>query len=100
MRKVALVLLLAWSTVGCGSGYYTAQIFSAQSKLEQARTMGAEQLAPYEFYCAEEHYKKAQEEAAEASYGDAANFAETSEQFAQKAIEIVQQRAPAKAKAE
>lgn len=45
---------------------------------------------PDEYTFAKEHLRQAQVEAAEASYSDAAGYAETAELYAQKAIEHVQ----------
>ena len=75
---------------GCGGVYYAANVGAAQTRLEQARQMGAEAQAPYEYYFAREHLRQAQLEAAEASYSDAASFAETAELYAQKAIDRMQ----------
>jgi hypothetical protein len=72
---------------GCGSVYYAININAAEARLEQAREMGAEKQAPYENYYAREHLREARIHASEASYGDAANFAETAETYAQKAID-------------
>ncbi len=79
---------LAPAVSGCGSVYYAAQINAAQTRVEHARSVGAAQYAPYEYYFAEEHLKKAKTEAGEASYSDAATFAEVAEEYAQKAIDI------------
>ena len=54
------------------------------------REIGAEQRAPYEYYFAKAHLDQARVEASEASYGDAANFAEVAEEYAQKAIQLTQ----------
>src|SRR5580704_9125515 len=87
----AVVTSLAASVLGgCGGVYYTASAFSAQSRVEEARVLGAETLAPYEYYYAREHLEQAQFEAAEASYSDAANFAETAEEYATKAVQLAQ----------
>ena len=85
---LACVLLLGSS--GCGGVYYTVTVSQAESKVEQARQMGAESAAPYEYYYAREHLRQAQIEAATAAYGDAAQYAETAENYAQKAIELIQ----------
>jgi hypothetical protein len=69
--------------------YYTFSVNAAQSKLEQARELGAETKAPFEYYYAREHLRQAQVEAAEASYSDAASMAETAETYAQKAIDRI-----------
>jgi hypothetical protein len=83
--------LLLVSVSGCGGVYYAATVNAASARLEHAREVGAEALAPYEYYYAKEHLKQAQIEASEASYGDAAQFAETAEEYANKAIELTQQ---------
>jgi len=92
MRGVVMTVLLAALvfTSGCGGVYYSVNVNAAQSRLEQARLMGAEQQAPYEYTFAREHLRQAQIEAAEASYSDAAGYAETAELYAQKAIDVVQ----------
>ena len=41
-----------------------------------------------EFYLAEEHMKKASEEASQANYGDAVELAERAEEAADKAIKL------------
>ena len=83
-------LCLASVLPGCGGVYYAVSVNAAHSRVEQARAMGAEQAAPYEYYYAREHLKEAQLQAAEASYGDAATYAETAETYAQKAIDLIQ----------
>ena len=100
MRKstLAAVLLSLPALSGCGSVYYTVSVNAAQARLEQARAAGAEQAAPFEYYFAREHLRKAQHEAAEASYSDAASYADTAELYAQKAIEIVQSSKKAEGK--
>jgi hypothetical protein len=81
---------LAAGLPGCGGVYYAVTVNAAQARLEQAREMGAETAAPYEYYFAREHLREAQVHAAEASYGDAANYAETAENYAQRAIDLIQ----------
>jgi hypothetical protein len=73
---------------GCGGTLYAVQASSANSKVSEARAVGAEKLAPYEFYLAEEHLKKASEEASQANYGDAVELAEKAEEAADKAIKL------------
>lgn len=84
---IALLLLCAVPAIGCGSVYYSVSVNQAASKLEQARELGAEKQAPFEYQFAKEHLRQARVEAAEASYGDAASYAETAELYAQRAIE-------------
>ncbi len=82
--------VLALSIQGCGGIYYAATVNAAANRLEHAREVGAEQHAPYEYYFAKEHLRQAQVEASEASYSDAAAYAETAEEYANKAIELSQ----------
>jgi hypothetical protein len=83
------LLLMGLALVaGCGNTLYAIKANSAASKVEEARELGAEKFAPYEYYYAKEHLAKAQTEAAEADYGDAADLADVSEEFADKAIRL------------
>lgn len=76
---------------GCGGTLYAVQASSAASSLEQAREVDAETRAPYEYYMAREHLRKAQEEAAAGSYGDAVDLADLAEQYAEKAIKLARE---------
>jgi hypothetical protein len=79
------------ATTGCGNTLYAIQANSAASKLEEAQELGAEQYAPYEYFYAKEHLQKAQSEAAEADYSDAVDLAETSEEYAEKAVRLTRE---------
>jgi hypothetical protein len=85
-----LLVGLALCATGCGGVHYAIAMGSASSRLEEAKAVGAEQLAPYEYYYAQEHLQQAQIEAAQASYSDAANLADEAEEYASKAIELAQ----------
>lgn len=80
--------LFAVGASGCGGVLYAVEVSSASSKYNEAKAVGAEKLAPYEFYLAEEHLKKASEEASQANYGDAVDLAEKAEESADKAIKL------------
>jgi hypothetical protein len=82
------LMALAPSLGGCGGVLYAVQASAANSKVEEARSLRAETQAPYEFYLAEEHMKKASEEASQANYGDAVELAERAEEAADKAIKL------------
>lgn len=89
-HRGALAALLASAALalsGCGGVNYAVTVTAASGRLAEARQMGAEQVAPYEYYYAKAHLEQAQVEAAEASYSDATRFAETADEYAQKAIE-------------
>ncbi len=87
---VAFGAACAGTLIGCGGVHYAIAVNSAASRVEEAKALGADQLAPYEYYYAKEHLQQAQIEAAEASYSDAANLAEEAEDHANKAIELTQ----------
>lgn len=74
--------------VGCGSARYAVEANSADRQLREARALGAEHYAPYEYFYAREHLDKARTEAAEADYGDAIGLAKTSEEYAVKAAQL------------
>jgi len=88
LLAAALGVLSALS--GCGGVYYAAEVNGAASRLEYARTLGAEALSPYEYYYAKEHLEQAQVEASHANYSDAAHYAETAEEYADKAVQLSQ----------
>lgn len=90
-RVVPLVLALT-AFVGCGGVIYTARIISASQAVEQAREAGASELAPYEYHYAVENLDKAREEAAEAEYQDAVEFAGLAETFGTKALRLARER--------
>jgi len=81
-------IVLASGLPGCGGMYYAVAMSSASSRVEEARVLGAEISAPYEYYYAREHLIQAEFEAEEASYSDAAHYAETAEEYAAKAVEV------------
>lgn len=87
---LATLLAISLGAGGCGGVWYSVSVGAATSRVEQARQMGAEAQAPYEYYFAKEHLRQAQVEAAEASYSDAATYAEVAELYAQKAIDQIQ----------
>lgn len=99
---LAAVVVSAVSSLGCGGVYYAVEVTSASSRVAEAREVGAERLAPYEYYYAKAHLEQAQVEASEASYSDAAILADEADEYAQKAIEIAQaaQRSPSSSSSE
>lgn len=85
--QVALVAMSLLFAAGCGGVHYAVVATGASGRLAEAREMGADQHAPFEYYYAKAHLEQAQVEAASASYSDAAKFAETADEYALKAIE-------------
>ena len=92
--RIGIVLLLAGlsAITGCGATLYTVNIAPASRMVEQAREANADEHAPYEYYYAEAHLRKAREEAAEASYQDAMRFAEVAEEYGLKARDLARRR--------
>jgi hypothetical protein len=82
---LAVLGLLA---LGCGNTLYALQMSAASSRIEEARELGAEKYAPYEYWFAVQHLDKAQTEASEADYSDAIKLAEIGEEYADKAIQL------------
>jgi hypothetical protein len=87
---LAALLLGSSSLVGCGGVQYAVVVNSAASRVAEAKALGADQLAPYEYYFAKEHLEQAQLEASEASYSDASNLAEEAEDHANTAIQLTE----------
>ncbi len=71
---------------------YTINVMPAARAVEQADEAGASEHAPYEYYYAEAHLDKAREEAAEASYQDAARYADIAEEHGVKARDLARRR--------
>jgi hypothetical protein len=90
LSVVASVFALVASLAGCGGVHYAIEVNAAASRVEEAKALGADQLAPYEYYFAKEHLEQAQVEAGEASYSDAVNLAQEAEDHANSAIELTQ----------
>lgn len=82
---LALVVLLACATQGCGGVLYTANILGANAALEEARLADAERLSPYEYYYARACINKAREEAGDAEYQNAVELADTARDHALRA---------------
>ncbi len=86
-----LAVALLPCVTGCGGVLYSVSVFGAESKLEAAEALGAERYAPYEYWYAREHLGKAKEEAALADYGDAIDFADIAQEYAEKAANLAKQ---------
>jgi hypothetical protein len=88
LARVLLTALFAWGATGCVGVVYAVKANSAASNLEEAKTLGAEEYAEYEYYYAQAYLEKASELAAEAEYGDAIDFAGIADDSAAKAVEL------------
>jgi hypothetical protein len=89
--RIAVASILGASALGvsaCGNTLYAIEVNSASSKLEEAKELGAEEYAPYEYWFALQHIDKAQTEASEGDYSDAVKLAEIGGEYADKAIQL------------
>lgn len=91
-RSAALVAVtffaVAITSAGCGGAVYSVQVNGVAAKLAEAKELGAEKLAPYEYYFAVEHLQQAKSEASEGDYSDAIEFADVADEYANKAIQL------------
>jgi hypothetical protein len=79
---------------GCGNTLYALSVTRASDELARAEQLQAAEKAPYEYYYALEHLRKARSEAVEADYGDALLLAEAAHEHASRAIQLAQRVAP------
>jgi hypothetical protein len=93
--RAALVLGLT-SSVGCGNAIYASRITQASDEVARAEQLGAASRAPYEYYYALEHLRKARTEAMEADYGAAIELAQTAFDYASRAVQVAQRVEPAR----
>jgi hypothetical protein len=84
------LIVAVGAQLGCGGVHYAVVASAASSRLEEAKALGAEQFAPYEYYFAREHLQQAEVEAAEASYSDAVHLAQEADEHASSAIALTQ----------
>jgi hypothetical protein len=79
---------------GCGNAIYVSRITQASDEVARAEQLGAAARAPYEYYFALEHLRKARTEAMEADYGDAIRLAESAYDYASRAVQVAQRVEP------
>jgi uncharacterized protein DUF4398 len=87
--RLVAIGAVAGALVSCGGVQYTVVSSAASSRLEEARALGADRLAPYDYYFAKEHLEQAQIEASHASYSDAVVLAKEAQVHASAAIESI-----------
>lgn len=84
-RGMAMVMVLAALTSGCGAVRYATRSGDAARALEAAEAAGAPALAPYEYELARALLEKAGEHAAEGNYGVADRYLADAKASAEKA---------------
>ena len=96
--RAALVLVLGLAGgLGCGNAIYASRITQASDEVARAEQLGAAARAPYEYYYALEHLRKARTEAMEADYGAAIELAQISFDHASRAVQVAQRVEPVRA---
>jgi hypothetical protein len=90
MRVPTAALLLAFGPAACGVVPSPVLVQAASSRIEEARAIGAERLATYEYYCAKEHLDRARSVVSDTSSRDAARLAQEAQQYASEAIELTE----------
>ncbi len=93
-RLLALgVLPWLFLAPACGPITYVSRVtFGASGDVAEARTINAEQMAPYEYTAAVEYLHRAKELAGYARFHDANNFAKKARQQAADAKKVTQRR--------
>ena len=74
--------------LGCGGALYAMRESEASEAVTHAEQLDAPAMAPYEYYFALEHLRKARSEAAEGDYGDAERLATTARDQARRAAAL------------
>ncbi len=92
LNRVLGAALLSLIVFGCGPTLYAVNAGGASGVVEEAAAARAAEHAPYEYFYAVEHLKKAREEAAEANYQDAIHFASIAEEYGTKARDLARRR--------
>ena len=94
MKKLILIIIAAIliGTLSCGPIEYSAIILGANEALAEAEENGAKELAPYEYWYAHEHLRKAREEVGYSDFQAAAECARVAREYAKKARDIALRR--------
>ncbi len=82
------MLISALGATGCGNSLYLVQVSRAERNFQEAKELGAERYAPYEYYSAKVRLEEAKRQAAEAEYGNASDLSDEATEFSSKAIVI------------
>jgi hypothetical protein len=80
LRTELVCCVLALSASGCGNALYAMRAGRVSSELQLAEQAGAAESAPYEYFFAAEHLRKARSEAAESDFGDALSLLAAAEE--------------------
>ena len=87
-RVYLAALAILFGVTGCGSAVHLVKERRAQRHFEEARELGAEQFAPYEYYSAKVRIAEAKRQAAYAEYGTAGRLSDEAAEFSLEAVQI------------
>ena len=87
MQRTGIVVVAVLALAMAGGCASAAKVSKARSSFKQARELGAEQKAPYEYYAAEVYLEMAEHETEEGDSKQSGYFAEKAVNFAEQAIE-------------
>ena len=91
---VALAIGAVGGLAGCGPiEYITIVTFEASRSVNEAKTVKAADLAPYEYTAAVEYLHKAREVGGYARYHEAIEFGKKARDFGRDAIKLSRERA-------
>ncbi|MCB9556720.1 MAG: DUF4398 domain-containing protein [Deltaproteobacteria bacterium] len=96
LARLGALLLMLVLIASCGPGRYIYTVTAKASRLyAQAKTAGAEKLAPYEFWSAQVYLRMAREKAGDADWQIALRYGEQSAKMSQEATRLARERAEA-----
>lgn len=96
LTHVPLMLAAVAVLASCGTTLYISKIRQANEAFEQAKAVGAETRAPYEYYGAEVRLEEAKRLAAVAEYGTAVKLAEEARLLSETAIQEIEAKTKGK----
>ncbi len=85
--RALVVGMTTYSLTGCGNTVYLVEVRRAEQHFREAKELGAEEHAPYEYYSAKARIEEAHVQAAHAEYGPASHLSHEANQFAIQAID-------------
>ncbi len=83
---LATLLVLTWTSTGCGPIQSTQRLSEAEVALERARVAEADQRAPYEYYSAKFYLHKAKEEWGYSDFEASHDYATDAKRAAEAAL--------------
>jgi len=89
---IALIAVLGCAVMSCGPVHYSVHVIRASAALAEAEESNAAEMAPYEFYYADEHMKQARREVGYSDFQAAAKCAKIATEYGNKATSISNRR--------